>query len=117
MFNAATAGQKTYLIATAAGTIFALGGYLIPGNGIAGSPGALLATIGSAALLISGVLLCRADLPRWMRVTLLLLTVIGLLLTAFASYLLMHWLLLAAISVAALALGSFVMSPNKAELS
>ena len=60
-----------------------------PGNGIAGSDGALLVAVSSALVLTAALILAFA-LPRrtWQRVTLEILLAVGITATGFAAYLL-----------------------------
>lgn len=72
------------------------------GNGIAYTPGAYL-VVGSTALLILGVLVLLFGTAGWLRKTLLILTLLDLLGTAFAAYLLEAWVLLAIMAIGLIA--------------
>lgn len=71
------------------GLIAALADYFMKASGVAYSPGALLVVLSSLALLIAAAILASAwGRHGWVSVTLLVLSALGIIGTAFAAYLL-----------------------------
>ena len=76
-------------------------GYFWTGNGIHGTPGALLVVISSALMLVaSGALLFVSMMPRSVRGVLLLLIVLDIFGTGVAAYFLETWWIVGAIALA-----------------
>ncbi|EIE50828.1 hypothetical protein AL036_05650 [Salipiger aestuarii] len=85
------------LVAIASG----LYAYFAPLTGVTGVWGPLAATFGAVCLLIGGALLARAR-RRGSRAGLLVLLALGIVLTAFAAWLLHQWVMLAALAICAI---------------
>ncbi|MCA0995074.1 hypothetical protein [Alloyangia pacifica] len=75
--------------------------YFVPLTGVTGVWGPLAAAFGALCLLIGGALMIKAR-SRGARVILMLLLAIGIVLTAFAAFLMHQWVMLAALGVCAL---------------
>ncbi|PZX09815.1 hypothetical protein LX81_04380 [Palleronia aestuarii] len=75
--------------------------YFIPLTGVTGTWGPLAAAFGALCTLIGGVLMVMAR-HRSQRFLLMSLLALGIVLTAFATYLLHQWVMLTALGVGAL---------------
>ncbi|MCT4372622.1 hypothetical protein CLG85_020870 [Yangia mangrovi] len=75
--------------------------YFAPLTGVTGAWGPLAGAFGAFCLLLGAALMVRAR-GRGLRVFLLLLLALGLLLTAFATFLMHQWVMLAALGICAL---------------
>lgn len=96
-------GIGLWLLVTASVLALALSlfNYFWTGNGIHGSPGALLVVISSALMLAAAIFLHVAPLiASWLRGTLLTLLALDVVGTAMAAYMLESYLLLSAMAVA-----------------
>lgn len=84
------------------------------GNGIAFTPGAYLALVSTALLLVGALVLAfGAALPRWIVVVFAILTLLDILGTAFAAHLLEAGLLRALMGAAAIAWLIHVLGPRR----
>ncbi len=76
-------------LASLAGLALSIFNYFWTGNGIHGTPGALLAVISSALMVLATIaLMLWPDMPRWLHITLVVLIALDLAGTAFAAYML-----------------------------
>jgi quinoprotein glucose dehydrogenase len=89
-------GARILLVAAAAGLAIAIFNYFWHGNGIHGTPGALLVVVSSALMVGATCALLFAELGRGLHATLVVLIALDILGTGFAAYLLeANWLLAA----------------------
>ena len=93
----------TWLIEAAAiaGLVISLANYFTPGNGLHGTPGALLVVISTVLMLLAaGALMVWPGPPRWRRGLLLVLIALDILGTGTAAYFLEAYWLIAAMVLA-----------------
>ena len=88
-----------------------LWGYFAPLTGVTGVWGPLAAAFGALCILIGGALMVRAR-SRGARFVLMLLLALGIVLTAFAAWLLHQWIMLAALAICAVGLLAAVSGPE-----
>jgi hypothetical protein len=87
--------------AAAVGTALSVYDYLTRGTGIDHTPGALLVVVSSALILLASLVLALAPgAPRWLRVILEILLLLGVLGTAAAAYFLEAYVLIGLMAVA-----------------
>jgi len=79
------------VVAGAAGTALAAYSYLSSDTGVAGTPGALLALVGAAAVTVGSLIATFAFLGRVLLALLGFLIGVGAVLTALAGYFLMQY--------------------------
>lgn len=96
----------------ALGAILGAFAYFGTETGVDGTAGALLAMIGAIAVAV-GALICMAPLPRWLRITLNVLLVVGSILTGFAAWMLMQPLFAAAMAASVLGLVAALARPRR----
>ncbi|PYE82275.1 hypothetical protein [Pseudoroseicyclus aestuarii] len=94
-------GPVVIIVASALAVGCGLYAYFAPLTGVTGTWGPLAASFGALCLLIAGALLLRRG-HRGLRVLLLVLMALGLVLTAFATFLLHQWVMLVALGLCAL---------------
>lgn len=95
------------------GLVVAAIGYLTPTSGIAGTAGALLVVLSSAALLIAAMLMpMLREHVRWLYLVVVVLCALAVLGTAVAAYFLELPLVIVAVVVAALGLIWHLMAPT-----
>lgn len=94
-----------------AGAVLGATAYFRAESGVDGTTGALLALSGSLAVAIAA-LVCLAQLPRGVYVTLNVLLLLGALLTAVAAWMLMQYLFAGAMALSFLALVAAVSIPE-----
>ena len=85
--------------------------YLMPGNGISGSEGALLVVVSSVLMLIAAVLLANRWGAAWLRRVLDVLLVLDFIGTGAAAYFLEAWVLLALVVLAFVAWVAHLVRP------
>lgn len=73
--------------------------YLVPSTGVAGTEGAMLALAGSVAILIGAVAAASLRRPGWLRTTLMVLLLLGLIGTALAAWFLHRFVLVAVLAL------------------
>lgn len=95
----------------AAGITFAALAYFGTASGVDGTTGALLALLGSLAVTVAA-LVCLAELPHGVNITLNVLLLLGAVLTAFAAWMLMQYLFAAAMVLSFLALVAAISMPR-----
>jgi hypothetical protein len=93
-WTAADAGNGLMVVGSGVGLLFSLYNNFNSGNGIHGTPGALLVIVSSALVLIASLLLAfNVFRPRWLRIVVDVLLILGILGTGFAAYMLeANWL-------------------------
>jgi quinoprotein glucose dehydrogenase len=96
----------------AAGSILAALAYFGTASGVDGTTGALLGLLGALAVTIAA-LVCLAELPRGVTITLDVLLLLGAVLTAFAAWMLMQYLFAAAMVLSLLALVAAISMPRR----
>ncbi len=96
-------GNWLLVLAAAIAVAVSIFDYFWTGNGIHGTPGALLAALSTGAMLVAAAAMALIpDLPRWLRGILLVLIALDVLGTAFAAYMLEANILVAAMGLAAI---------------
>lgn len=95
-------GAWLFLIAAIAATIIGAVNIFLPDNGITMTFGAWLVTVSSALLALAAWVLGFTGAGRGIKITFAVLTVLGLLGTALAAVMLMSWLHVTAVAVAAI---------------
>src|SRR5919205_648282 len=97
----ASPGAWIMAAAAAPGTALSVYNYLTRGTGIDHTPGALLVVVSSALVLLASLVLALAPgAPRWLRVVLEILLLLGVLGTAAAAYFLEAYALLGLMALA-----------------
>ena len=97
----ATSGAWIMAATATVATALSVYNYLTRGTGIDHTPGALLVVISSALILLAALVLALApSTPRWVRVVLEILLLLGVLGTALAAYFLEAYALLGLMAVA-----------------
>lgn len=92
--------------------ILAAVAYFGTATDVDGTIGALLAPLGALAVTLAA-LVCLAELPRGINITLDVLFLLGALLTAFAAWMLMQYLFAAAMVLSFLALVAAISIPRR----
>ena len=83
----ATSGVWIMVAASAVATALALYNYLARGTGIDHTPGALLVVVSSVLILLGSLVVALfSSTPRWLRVVLAVLLLLGVLGTGLAAY-------------------------------
>jgi hypothetical protein len=93
-WTAAGAGNGLMVVGSGIGLLLALYNNFNSSNGIHGTAGALLVIVSSALVLIASLLLAfNVFRPRWLRIVVDALLILGILGTGFAAYMLeANWL-------------------------
>ena len=102
MTRTSSPGAWLFLIAALAATIIGAINVFLPENGITMTFGAWLVTVSSALLVLAAYVLGFTGAGRGIKITFAVLTVLGLIGTALAAAMLMSWLHVAAVAVAAI---------------
>lgn len=96
-------GTWLLVVAAAIAVAVSMFDYLWTGNGIHGTPGALLVALSTGAMLVAAAAIALIPgLPRWLRGLLLVLIALDVVGTAFAAYMLEANVLVAATGLAAI---------------
>lgn len=87
--------------------------YVTPGSGIDGAEGTLLVIVSSALIFIAGLVLALvASLPRWLRGTLTVLMLLGILGTGLAAYFLESTVLIVLMVIALVGWLVYALAPG-----